>query len=246
MVNNIATQSHDDKLTPNPMKSNSEIRREARAALSGHWGTLAYITLGLSLVSSLLVLPASIATDLQTIIQHHEPSATATGLSNCWQILVTLALLPVQWSFIILILRIVRGEYTDHPVEFRSLLEGFRRTNAITITYILMVLCVIIGMICVIIPGIIVALGMSMTPYILHDTNLTGRQALRESMRLMQGRKMKLFYLELSFLGWILLGILTLGVGMLFVKPYMEAAQATFYEEIKREEALKAEENASI
>ncbi len=226
------------------MKSNSEIRREARAALSGHWGTLAYISLGLTLLSTLLVMPASIATDLQTIINHQQPSATATGIANCWQILVTLALLPVQWSFIVIILRIVRGEYIDCPVEFRSLLEGFRRTNAITVTYILMILCVIIGLFLFIIPGIIAALGMSMTPYVLHDTKLTGRQALRESMRLMQGRKMKLFCLELSFIGWILLGILTLGIAMLFVKPYMMAAEAAFYEEIRREEAIVTEEKA--
>jgi uncharacterized membrane protein len=52
---------------------------------------------------------------------------------------------------------------------------------------------------------------------------------------MMQGRKMKLFLLDLSFIGWILLSILTLGIGLLWLLPYMYSARAAFYEDILAE-----------
>ena len=49
----------------------------------------------------------------------------------------------------------------------------------------------------------------------------------------MKGYKGKLFCLDLSFIGWYILGALCLGVGVLFVMPYHETARANFYEALK-------------
>ena len=65
--------------------------------------------------------------------------------------------------------------------------------------------------------------------------------AIEESMRLMEGNKWKLFKLLFSFIGWILLSILTMCIGMLFVSPYMYAAMAAFYEDLKAQDAQKLE-----
>ena len=51
-------------------------------------------------------------------------------------------------------------------------------------------------------------------------------------MKIMDGNKMKLFLLDLSFIGWIFLSMLTFGIGFIFVAPYMENAHAAFYEEL--------------
>lgn len=51
----------------------------------------------------------------------------------------------------------------------------------------------------------------------------------------MDGYKMKLFLLDLSFIGWMILSILTLGIGLLFLQPYMNTARAAFYEDLKAE-----------
>ena len=59
--------------------------------------------------------------------------------------------------------------------------------------------------------------------------------AIEESMRLMDGHKMDLFILDLSFLGWFLLSILSLGIGLLWLIPYVQAAHAHFYEDLVRE-----------
>lgn len=55
------------------------------------------------------------------------------------------------------------------------------------------------------------------------------RECVNESKALMQGHKARLFWLELSFIGWIFLSVLTFGIGMLWVNPYMAAARAAFY-----------------
>ena len=51
----------------------------------------------------------------------------------------------------------------------------------------------------------------------------------------MRGHKLELFLLRLSFIGWIILGIFTLGILYIWLAPYMSVAQAEFYERIKGE-----------
>ncbi len=81
-----------------------------------------------------------------------------------------------------------------------------------------------------IIPGIIKAYSYRMVPYILADNpNLGADNAITLSRRMMDGNKFPLFVLELSFLGWYLLGLLALGVGILFVNPYYNATEAQLY-----------------
>ncbi|MDR0840141.1 MAG: DUF975 family protein [Christensenellaceae bacterium] len=58
------------------------------------------------------------------------------------------------------------------------------------------------------------------------------RECVRDSATLMRGKKGKLFGLRLSFLGWGLLAILTAGIGLLWLTPYMNAANAAFYLDI--------------
>ncbi len=88
------------------------------------------------------------------------------------------------------------------------------------------------------IPGIIKALSYSMTFYILNDNpGMNGNDAITESRKMMEGHKMELFLLSLSFLGWMILSMLTFGILLLYVTPYMEATRAAFYEKLKAEKA---------
>ena len=80
------------------------------------------------------------------------------------------------------------------------------------------------------IPGIIAAYRYSMAPYLMAQNPDMGiREAVNRSKELMQGRKWRLFCLELSFIGWHLLCILTFGLGYLFLNPYIQSAYAAFY-----------------
>ena len=86
------------------------------------------------------------------------------------------------------------------------------------------------------IPGIIKSYSYALTPYLLDDCrNVRAKDALKLSMRMMKGYKWKLFVLKLSYLGWNILSVLTLGILSLFlVNPYYETALAGFYEERKQ------------
>lgn len=86
------------------------------------------------------------------------------------------------------------------------------------------------------VPGIIAAYSYSMAPYILADKpELTGGEAIRMSKELMKGKKWNLFCLEFSYIGWIFLCILTMGILTLWVEPRMTVARTAFYEDIKGE-----------
>ena len=75
-----------------------------------------------------------------------------------------------------------------------------------------------------------------MTPYILDDNPELGpNEARLKSIEIMRGHKGKLFGLDLSFIGWFLLGILSLGIGFIWIEPYFYTARASFYRNLKEE-----------
>ena len=92
--------------------------------------------------------------------------------------------------------------------------------------------------------GVIISLVKSfsyaMTFYIKVDhPELTSNEAITMSREMMNGYKWKFFCLELSFIGWYILTVLTFGIVGFWVAPYVYAAKAQFYEELK---AIKANE----
>lgn len=85
-----------------------------------------------------------------------------------------------------------------------------------------------------VIPGIIKAYSYSMAMYILAENPEIGAlEAINRSKAMMDGHKMELFVLQLSFIGWHLLGAVTFGIAYVWVLPYIEATTANFYNSIK-------------
>ena len=84
------------------------------------------------------------------------------------------------------------------------------------------------------VPVIRAALSYAQTYYILSDhPETTAREAIRQSKQMMVGFKWKLFCLPWRFLGWAILCIFTCGIGALWLIPYMTAANAAFYDDIR-------------
>jgi uncharacterized membrane protein len=86
-----------------------------------------------------------------------------------------------------------------------------------------------------VIPGIIKGYEYMMVPFILaEDPEIPPSEARRKSSVMMNGNKMNMFVMELSFIGWMILGALTMGIlNVLFTNPYMEAARAEAYLALK-------------
>ena len=95
-----------------------------------------------------------------------------------------------------------------------------------------------------VIPGIIATYRYAMVPYLIAEfPDLSVTEAMDESARLMRGNKFRLFCLQLSFIGWIFLSVLfTFGIGLLWVMPYMQAADAAFYLDVTGRSSLRHEE----
>ncbi|MGM9683753.1 MAG: DUF975 family protein [Eubacteriales bacterium] len=84
-----------------------------------------------------------------------------------------------------------------------------------------------------IVPGIVKYCAYSMSSFIAYDhPDYDWKKCLDESQRMMKGHKMEYFLLNLSFIGWMIVGALCLGVGLLWVKPYITAAQTSFYQNL--------------
>lgn len=188
------------------MKLNSELRRQAADVLTGNWGTAAIITL----VYGLLV----------------------GGGSSASMGIIGLALLPVYYGYAILFLDLMRGVNLD----FGRLFDGYKDIGRIFGTVLLYQIYIFLWMLLLIVPGIMKSYSYAMTFYILKDyPELAYNSAIEKSMAMMSGYKMKLFLLDLSFIGWAILCLCTFGIGFLFLGPYMQASHAAFYEDLKKE-----------
>ena len=94
-----------------------------------------------------------------------------------------------------------------------------------------------------IIPGIVKGYSYSMALYVLADNKgKSARECIAESKAMMEGHKMELFVLDLSFIGWYLLCTLTCGLASLYVAPLLNATHANVYETIKPVVAVPFEE----
>ena len=101
---------------------------------------------------------------------------------------------------------------------------------------VLMVIYIFLWMLLLIVPGIVKALSYSMAPYIIAENpEMSCEEAIQRSMKMMDGHKMEFFLLWLSFIGWCVLGLLTLCIGYLWLVPYIYTTTVAFYEDVKAE-----------
>ena len=119
----------------------------------------------------------------------------------------------------------------DKNPELGEIFSGFKGNylNVVKIMF-LMDLKTLLWLFLFIVPGVIKAYEYSMIPYLLAENpNLSASEAFSLSKQMTTGQKADLFVLDLSFLGWIILGALCCGIGLLFVQPYPEATKAEVY-----------------
>lgn len=136
-------------------------------------------------------------------------------------------------SFVMVLLKIVRGEEISVNDTFTGLNEFIRalllNVQKVSYTFFWTLLFVI--------PGIIKSYSYAMAEYILADNpDLTPSECITKSRMMMDGHKMEYFILQLSFIGWNILGIMTFGIALIWAFPYMQVTNANFYENLKNNE----------
>lgn len=117
-----------------------------------------------------------------------------------------------------------------------TIFSRFDQWKTALVARILVGLRVMLWTLLFIIPGIIESYSYAMVSFVMADNPyMTAREAMAESKRLMKGNRWRLFCLSFSFFGWAMLSVLTLGIGSLWLTPYMQASFAAFYRQIKAE-----------
>lgn len=121
------------------------------------------------------------------------------------------------------------AQYKNNTGCFSFAFDGQNYINLIT-TMFHRGLYTFLWTLLLIIPGIIKSYEYRMIPYILADNpNIGDERAFELSNLMTDGHKMDMFILDLSFIGWYLIGLLALVVGVLFVNPYVDATEAELY-----------------
>ena len=186
---------------------NRDLMAQARQCLAGKWG----LAVGVVLVNGLIGVVAGFVPFIGWMI-----SLAITG--------------PLMLGMATVFLAIARSEST----EFSQLFDGFKRFGTAFMAYLLMGVFTLLWFLLLIVPGIIAALSYSMTFFILRDNpDMGAMEAIDLSKQVMQGNKWKYFCLQWRFFGWSLLCLFTLGIGYLWLWPYVLASQAKFYEDLQ-------------
>lgn len=216
------------------MKSNQYYKNEALSALRGNWAnalvaTIIFIALALFFSSNdainsyyqRVVINPFIGYSL-TFISMFVLLPLAVGYSNSMRVLL---------------------ETGDNRLTNNSFSLGFGNWLHVVWGMVLSTIYIFLWTLLLIIPGIIKSYSYALTPYILVEhPEMSANEAIEESMRLMDGHKFDMFYLQLSFIGWAILSILSLGLGFFWLIPYQMTAQAAFYRDIKNE-AMPLQDN---
>jgi uncharacterized membrane protein len=118
---------------------------------------------------------------------------------------------------------------------FNTLFDGFKDPLTSSIVgYLLSLIFIFLWSLLLIIPGIIKTFSYAMTLYIISDNpTISANDAITQSRKMMDGNKFRLFLLYLSYIGWYLLGIITFGLAVIYIAPFIKAAELEFYHDIK-------------
>ncbi len=201
-----------------------QLKAQAKAQIKDKIGILIAVTLIIGAISAAASFVASLIPGVGMIVT----------------IIVTPAFALSTARIYLMVVRGMTPEVKDSFSGFDDFFSAFKVTLLVGLYTFLWSLLFII-------PGIVKSYAYSMSLLILADNKgKSARECVRESVEMTDGHKAELFVLDLSFIGWYLLGALTCGLAYLYVTPLINATKANFYEAIKPVVAVpfEAAENA--
>lgn len=226
------------------MKHNQEYKNAALSVLKGNWERAiltAFVMMLVSAVTNLMIFCVDYLVQYMDMICYEkEWLCPILYISIVVDVIlfVVFGLLPLTVAFVNSFSHMYSG-LERNPLQYlkKESFVSMLRTSA---AMLLMGLVTSVCSLALLVPGFIASLSLFLTPYLLKDNpELSIVETLRLSRKMMQGHKAQLFKLQLSFFGWIILNILTLGIGTLWLAPYMMTTMAAFYQDVKQEYLMK-------
>lgn len=188
------------------MKRAEEYRGIARGNLKGNWGTAIVVCLIVLLIS---------------------------GVMNFIPIAGSIISIILVGPFAVAELRYFIKLHKKEKATVGSGFADFGKDFTGNVgAYILQSIYLFLWTLLLIIPGLIKSYSYSMTMFLkAKNPEMKANDAITLSRKIMYGKKWKLFCLDVSFIGWAILSIFTLGIGLIFLIPYINASHVAFFED---------------
>jgi uncharacterized membrane protein len=224
------------------MKSNTDYKNAALAALKGNWGkavlatviymAVMYIAMGPYLYQTFQFQSTMAVIDSMSYPELMAQMSKLYGGLGLYELVMIFVIMPLSVGFFNAFrLLLVQGDREIPSNMYRIATKNYWHK---VWGMFLMGLFIALWTLLLIIPGIIKMFSYAMTPFILEENpDLTANEAIDRSRAMMKGHKFDLFWLFLSFIGWAILCVFTLGIGTLWLTPYMQTSVAAFYEDVK-------------
>lgn len=216
----------------------SDIKREAKEQLSGRWREVILLHL-IPVAIAVLFTGGIYGLDLMSLTRIYN---TGDQVDLVVSFLVTFISIGISFT----LLDMIRSrEYTVKPLPDSVQVFSKKLFIPVFIIQLLQVVFVTLWSFLFIIPGIIKSYAYSQAFFIYKDRRNstpeeypTSLECITESREMMNGHKLDLFVLHLSFIGWHLLEAFTLGIAALYVRPYLNTAEAVFYDRLAEEQGM--------
>lgn len=234
----------------NEYKTRAELKQDARNMLDGRWKDAVLMNFLPTLILIIVVVIAVFTIVLAVETLSYSPGTEigtqfgndgtggggSGGNSTAIGILSTFIATGISFAFL--------NAFRDASYKIRPLKDAFQVFSkkyflGVLLIYIISTFFTFLWTLLFIIPGIIKSYAYSQAYLIYKDhidrpdlDKISALDCITESKELMRGQKMRLFILDLSFLGWVLVGFLTLGIGFLWITPYTTATRTAFYNDL--------------
>ena len=226
------------------MMKSKELRKKAWASLKGNYwaslGTIIVMGLICSIGNAFVSFSQNLSETLGLVDPAEMDSVMVTGALVLSGTVIITAIVGLLISmFVESAAEVGLANYfiknTDSKPSLKDAFSGFKIKYGRNIgTLLLAGIKLVLWSLLFVIPGIIKSYEYAIIPYILADNaEISSKEAFKKAKEMMKGNKWRLFKLNFSFIGWILLSFLTLGLGVFFLIPYISAANAEFYVELK-------------
>ena len=215
----------------------------AKQQLQGRWGIPILITVIITIITSIFAIPDMIRTisessnvmaseniDQYILAMSELSSSNTSFISTIIQAIVAGILSLASLNVYIQMTR------SPEPVSFSLFIEGLNNWFKATLATLWQFIWLFLWSLLFIIPGVIKSIEYSMMFYIIAEyKNISVTKAMKISMIITKGHKMDIFLLELSFIGWVLLSCLTLGLGLIILEPYVELTHVNTFHDLLQE-----------
>ncbi|WNF24191.1 DUF975 family protein [Mesobacillus jeotgali] len=222
----------------------SQIKKKSLATLKGKWGLGVALTFIVFLVTTIVptILEILLSGGFSQWINQTETPVIADMVN----LLISFLFIPLTVASYWFFLSIAR--WNDPKIsEVFAVYKEWELSLKLIGTSILVGIFTILWSLLLIIPGIIKGLSYSQVFFLLRDNpQLSALEAITESKIRMKGYKWKYFLMNLSFIGWAFIAIFTLGIGFLWLTPYISTANATFYNELIAPQVHEDQESTDL